>query len=296
MLLSPSHVIIGTRDRNAQIAWWTALGFVAGESTDVSAEEALALYGLGAPTTQTVLSVDGATSGHIVLVDTTEEPVSVGPWDRGPHAIDLYTVDMARSLAAAADAGGRVKGHMRYEFGTMALEEGKSIGPDGTVVVFIQNSKRRPSVLDAAPERLHSEVHSVVNIVASVDAARRSWIDGAGLDLLGDAVIDSPGLADLMELPKVVAARMGLFCDAEVAPIRFEVLEFVGLDASEGRDLDQWPLKPGLPMVRFTVADLAAEQQALEAAGFVFGEIVATGTGSAVCATDPSGLRFQLSS
>lgn len=294
-LMSPTHVVLGTRDRSAQVEWWTALGFTAGPTTPVPAIEAAALYGLNGPTTQTLMSVHGATAGHILLVDTNQMPAAVGPWDRGPHAIDLYTVDMQRSLAIAAAAGGRVKGCLKYDFGTMVLEEGKSIGPDSSVLVFIENSKRRPSILDTFPERLHSEVHSIVNIVGSVDAARRAWIECAGMELLGDAVIDSPELADLMELPKVVSARMGLFCDDAVAPIRFEFLEFVGLDDGEGDDLEQWPLRPGLPMALFTVSDLDIAMSRLAAGGFCFGDVVLKANGRrGVCGTDPAGLRFQL--
>ena len=294
-LSSPDHVVLGCSDLGAQVAWWTALGFTASAPTEIDAGSAEALYGIGGATTQVSMSVPGAAAGSVRLVRTTQPRGEVGHWDRGPHAIDLYTTDMDRSLEIARAAGARVAGRMVYDFGTMRLEEGKSVGPDGTIVVFISNSKRRPSVLDHDSSRIHSEVHSIVNIVSSVDAARVAWIEGGGLTLLGDAVIDSPGLADLMELPRVVPARMGLFCDVDVTPIRYEVLEFVGLSSDEGIDLDQWPLKPGLPMACFVVDALDQLIGTLTDVGFVFGPQTALGDGRlAVTGADPSGLRFEL--
>lgn len=294
-LPSPDHVVLGTSDLDAQVAWWTALGFVATTRTDIDAGAAHALYGTTGTSGEVVMRVPGAPIGSVRLVQTAEPKPLVGHWDRGPHAIDLYTTNMDRSLEIARAAGARVAGRMVYDFGPMRLEEGKSVGPDGTIVVFISNSKRRPSVLDHDPSRIHSEVHSIVNIVASVDAARTSWVDGGGLTLLGDAVIDSPGLADLMELPKVVPARMGLFCDAEVNPIRFEALEFIGLPKGAGTDIVQWPLRPGLPMACFVVDALEQIIATLTDAGFSFGTTAALGDGRlATTGADPSGLRFEL--
>jgi hypothetical protein len=262
LLSSPDHVLIGSNDVETQAEFWVAMGFaIVGRST-IGAELAR-IYGAAEGAVEITLAVPGATAGGIRIVGVEHGPVEMGPWDFGPFAVDLYTRDMDRSLELAVQAGATHKGRMVYEFGTMRLEEGKTTGPDGVRLVFISNSTRRPSVLDSDDDRLHSEVHSIVNIVSSVDTFSAGWHEGAGLTVLGDAVIASPGLADLMELPKVVSARMGLYCDAAVTPIRYEALEFIGLEEADPSTLvAQWPLRAGQPLGVFVV-DAASFNDAL---------------------------------
>jgi hypothetical protein len=296
LLLSPDHVLVGSRDPERQAAFWVAMGFVIAGRSVVAADRARS-YGVPPDSAEITLAVPGAKAGRIRIVATDQSEVTVGPWDRGPFAVDLYTRDMDRSLADAVDAGAVHKGRMIYEFGTMRLEEGKTTGPDGVRLVFISNSTRRPSILDDDPDRLHSEVHSIVNIVDSVDTFSAAWHGSAGLTVLGDAVIASPGLADLMELPKVVSARMGLYCDEAVTPIRYEALEFVGLASDDPSELTpQWPLRPGLPLGVFVVDHFDAVLLALDEGGFAMeGDVVDNGVRSAM-GVDPCGIRFEIRS
>ncbi len=254
-------------------------------------------YGVPAGGEEITLRVPGTDVGGIRIVATDQAQVPVGSWDRGPFAVDLYTRDMDRSLALAVEAGADHKGRMVYEFGTMRLEEGKTTGPDGVRLVFISNSTRRPSILDTDPERLHSEVHSIVNIVASVDQFSVAWHEGGGLTVLGDAVIDSPGLADLMELPRVVRARMGLYCDPDVTPIRYEALEFLGLSEEDTSPLAaQWPLRPGQPLGVFVVEHFDDALLRLDESGFLMeGDVEDDGIRSAM-GVDACGIRFEVRS
>ena len=296
LLMSPDHALIGSADPERQAAFWVAMGFEVTERTTV--DVALArLYGVAEGSQQISLAVPGTSAGGLRIVATAQPEVAMGPWDRGPFAVDLYTRDMDRSLDAAVAAGATHRGRMVYEFGTMRLEEGKTTGPDGVRLVFIANSTRRPSVLDHDESRLHSEVHSIVNIVDSVDTFSKGWCGGAGLTVLGDAVISSPGLADLMELPKIVSARMGLYCDAAVTPIRYEALEFVGLDATDTSALvAQWPLRPGVPFGVFVVDDFDGSLFALDTNGFEMeGDITVDGR-RIVMGVDPCGIRFEVRS
>lgn len=298
ILRSPDHVLIGSNHPETQATFWTAMGFEVINRTTLCAELAR-VYGAAEGSPEITLAVPGAAAGGIRIIGVQHEPVTMGPWDQGPFAVDLYTLDMDRSLALAVDAGATHRGRMVYEFGTMRLEEGKTTGPDGVRLVFISNSTRRPSVLDLDADRLHSEVHSIVNIVASVDTFSSGWRDGAGLTVLGDAMIASPGLADLMELPKVVSARMGLYCDAAITPIRYEALEFIGLEASDASVLvPQWPLRPGQPLGVFIVEATAFNDAlfALDSNGFTMdGDVTLPGSGIRVAmGVDPSGIRFEL--
>ncbi len=296
LLRSPDHALIGSADPERQAAFWVAMGFEITERTTVDAALAR-LYGVHEGSEQISLAVPGASAGGLRIVATGQPEVAMGPWDRGPFAVDLYTRDMDRSLEAAVAAGATHRGRMVYEFGTMRLEEGKTTGPDGVRLVFIANSTRRPSVLDHDESRLHSEVHSIVNIVDSVDTFSSAWRDGAGLTVLGDAVIATPGLADLMELPKIVSARMGLYCDAAVTPIRYEALEFVGLDATDNSALvPQWPLRPGQPLGVFVVEHFDDMLFALDTDGFdMEGDITVDGR-RIVMGVDPCGIRFEVRS
>jgi hypothetical protein len=296
LLRSPDHVLLGSRDAERQAAFWVAMGFGVTRHSTIGPHLARS-YGVPEGGTEITLGVPGAAAGGIRIVETDQAEVTVGSWDRGPFAVDLYTRDMDRSLSTAVEAGAVHKGRMVYEFGTMRLEEGKTTGPDGVRLVFISNSTRRPSVLDANPDRLHSEVHSIVNIVGSVDAFSTAWHGGAGLTILGDAVIASPGLADLMELPKVVSARMGLYCDADVTPIRYEALEFIGLTDDDASELvPQWPLRPGQPLGVFVVDDFDATLLALDEGGFAMeGDVVEGGVRSAM-GVDACGIRFEIRS
>ena len=296
ILHSPHHVLLGSADPATQAAFWQAMGFEE-VSRQRLGENRARSYGVPAGGDEITLRVPGTEVGGIRIVATDQGQVGVGAWNRGPFAVDLYTRDMDRSLALAVEAGADHKGRMVYEFGTMRLEEGKTIGPDGVRLVFISNSTRRPSILDAYGDRLHSEVHSIVNIVESVDQFGIAWHEGAGLTVLGDAVIDSPGLADLMELPRVVRARMGLYCDSDVTPIRYEALEFLGLSDDEASPLvAQWPLRPGLPLGVFVVEHFDHVLLALDESGFhMEGDVEDGGIRSAM-GVDHCGIRFEVRS
>ncbi len=296
LLASPDHALIGSADPERQAAFWVAMGFTITQRATVGAPLAR-IYGVEEGAREITLQMPGAAAGGLRIVATTQPVVPVGPWDRGPFAVDLYTRDMDRSLAVAVGAGATHAGRMVYEFGTMRLEEGKTTGPDGVRLVFIANSSRRPSVLDTDDSLLHSEVHSIVNIVDSVDTFSTAWSRGAGLTVLGDAVIATPGLADLMELPKVVSARMGLYCDANVTPIRYEALEFVGLDVSDSSSLiPQWPLRPGQPLGVFLVEHFDDALFALDSNGFdMEGDVNIEGMRVAM-GVDPCGIRFEVRS
>jgi hypothetical protein len=306
-LRSPDHVLLGAVDVDAHVSFWNAMGFVETFRGIVPTPLAEA-YGLPVGAIEVGLGVSGASTGGLRIVQTPHAPEPMGPWDRGPYAVDLYTRDMDRSIDAAIAAGASHRGRMVYEFGTMRLEEGKTTGPDGVRLVFISNSTPRPSVLDTDPARLHSEVHSIVNVVESVDTFSAAWHGVAGLTVLGDATIASPGLADLMELPKIVSARMGLYCDVEVTPIRYEALEFIGLDASDtGVLVPQWPLRAGQPLAVFTIdaASLDTMCLTLRTGGFTLDDAVSfdavsfhdgsSGASTRAClGVDPSGIRFEL--
>jgi hypothetical protein len=295
MVMSPTTCVLGTTDLEGSVRFWSALGFVERSRVELNGVAARNLYGLDGAT-EVVLAMPDSTRGMLRLVSTPIPHPVVGPFDRGPHAIDLYTTDMDQSLAVAASAGADTSfGQLDYQFGPLRLREGKCLGPDGVILVFVDISRRRPSLLDEFPERLHSEVHSVVNIVRSVDEANRTWTTGAGLVVAADAVIDTPQLGEFLQLPTADRCRMSLLCDPEVSPIRFEQLGFIDGGADLGVDLATWPLPAGLPFVEFSSVDVSGTCTRLVQQGHHAGPIVGLDKESQGCSlVDGTGQRYFL--
>lgn len=292
---SPRDVVVGAADLGAASAFLTALGFATVRSGRLSVEAARGLYGLGSAAEMAVLAMPGADRGRIRLVETKHPAPASHVFARGPHALDLYTTDMARSLATAKAAGALCRAPASYSVGPLTLSEGKAVGPDGLAIVFIEAVRRRPSLLDCDPARQHSEVHSFVFTVASVDTALPFWKEAGGLGAFLDATLREPAVAAFMGLPRPdTPLRLAMLADDASRPIRLEILEF---PEDEGPEHPTWPLRAGLHAVTFEVPSLEAAQRALARAQF--GEIVTVETGGgertrAVTATAPGGLRFEL--
>lgn len=292
MLSSPSHVAVGCTDLDATTRFLQTFGFEADGDAVLPPEVTAALYGADGPLPQRWLAVPGAERGRIRLVQTASPPAGAGPFDQGAHAIDLYTTDIARSVAQAREAGGRAGPVGSYRAGPLQVHEVKTHGPDGLPLVFIQVDRRRPSVLDAAPDRLHSEVHSIVWTVdeADMEAALAFWRDTAGLSVLLDAALADPQIAMFMELPRDdVTVRLALLADADVSPARLELLTF-----PEDRGAPSpTALLAGSFLPGFTVDDLGAAMASLPGASF--GEVVALpGGGRAARGVAPGGVAFEL--
>jgi catechol 2,3-dioxygenase-like lactoylglutathione lyase family enzyme len=284
MLSSPHHVIIGTQNISAQISFWAALGYsVIAGPTDLTVEASSALFGCELPCTEVLLGVSGATSGFVRLVSVERAQPPTGPFDRRPSAIDIYTTDQPRSVALATEAGYPLDGQMDLPLGPgVTLKNREHLGPDGTRVTFVAIERRRPSILDAQPELLHSEVHSLVTIVDDIDVAAAPFL-AAGLVNHSSFGFESAALSELMHLPRTVGVKMNLIGDAELSPLR---LEFLALDRQpgEGSDVSNWPLAAGLPIPGFVVQGANKFEAAivtLTANGVEFGDVALT-SGSAV--------------
>ncbi len=290
MLSSPSHVVIGSADLARTERFLCQFGFEAEPEETLPAPAAAALYGLESATPMRTLRAPGSNRGWILLVATPHAARPGGPYDARPVAIDLYTRDIHRSLEIAHHAGAEIGELVEYDLGPLEIKEVEVVGPDHLVVVFLQVSKARPSVLDRDPDRLHSEVHSVVLAVRSADAALPFWKEAAKLQTLIDSKIEGPIISRLMGLPREnVPVRFILLCDEASNPARLELLEFF---EDPGGELSTWPLAAGLHTPAFTVGDLDRAMTALAAADY--GEVAHTGSGRAVSGVAAGGVRFEL--
>jgi catechol 2,3-dioxygenase-like lactoylglutathione lyase family enzyme len=300
ILGSPTHVVIGATDLDASIDWWTAFGFGVVTENTLDPDVADGLFGLAGEVEQVELRVDEAPGGAIWLVQTPRRQNSRGPFDSGPHTVELYTTDMEASVALAADLGAIPGGQSEHLVGNVALQRVSVFGPDGLGAMFTAFADRQPSVLDIHPEWLHSEIHSIVSTVRNVDTANRFWSEQLGLTIASDSHMDS-GLESLMQLPRDTSSRMTVLCDEFSNPIRYAFIEFTGLTPDDRpASLPTWPLPAACSLACFTVADVATSAAQMFRAGATFGDVVDLGEGCAIGGSkaiwgiDPNGTRFIL--
>ncbi len=292
MLKSPNHVTVGASNIEGTARFFQAFGFVRESESTVGAFAARELYGLDRTAAETRLSMPGAESGFIRLVETGREAVSGGSFDRGPHAIDLYVRDMVEALEIVKNTRADIGPVAAYKVGPMAIKECKCVGPDGLALVLIEVDKRRPSVLDSSAYTRFSEVHSGVYVVDSVDAAAGFWKD-AGLKVLLDATFAEPTVAEFMHLPRPdTRLRLALFADEAQLPVRLELIEFPDADGRGAPLIDARPLRPGRFVFGFEAGDLAAAVKAMPKA--VYSKICRIGKDAVVAGTAPGGVGFEL--
>jgi len=294
--LALDHAVVGASDVAVTVAFFEALGFQMLARHEVGADVAAALHGLAGATDEVVLAVPGATSGGIRVVATPLAQVDRGDFFRGGHAIDLYTTDINASVAAARGAGAVVGPIADYAFGPVHLTQAQAVGPDGVDVVFVGIDHRLPSVLDAAPQRLHSEVHSIVASIDDLAAETAFWSEVAGLTLRSQFPIDVPAVSDFMMLPRHAPVRMSVMAGPEARPPRFELLAY---DDADGRLTPSHPLTAGALVPAFMVDDLDAFLATVTAAGAASGDVVvAPGAGTPAARTlwlrSPGGVDVEL--
>jgi hypothetical protein len=294
-LESPTHAVIGCSDLGATAGFLTPFGFAVEARGSLPAAAARSLYGADGAAAEWRLAVPGVPRGYLRLVETRLAARPATTFDPRPFAIDLFTRDVQRSLAVARSGGARCSPIAEHKFGPIVVREAQAHGPDGLVVTLLELAKRRPSVLDAREDLLHSEVHSFVYSVRDSDAAAPFWQERIGLAKVTDAKFGGTSLSVSLGLPeREIAARFLVFTDEGDHPVRVQFLEFLG---EGGTPLPSFPLHPGLHALAFEVGSLAEAMRALDGASF--GEPVAAGGGvlgaaRAVTASAPGDLRFEL--
>lgn len=292
MLKSPSHVTIGASSVERTARFFQAFGFVRESDRAIGAFAARELYGLGRATNETRLSMPGAERGFIRVIETDREESAGGPFDRGPHAVDLYVRDMVQALEIVKNTHAAIGPVAAYKVGPMTIKECKCVGPDGLALVLIEVDKRRPSILDASAHALFSEVHSAVYVVDSVDAAAGFWKD-AGLKVLLDATFAEPTVAEFMHLPRPdTKLRLALFADEAQFPVRLEMIDFPDPDGRGAPLIDARPLRPGRFVFGFEVKNVAAAVKATPGASYT--KVCRIGGAAVAAGTAPGSVGFEL--
>jgi catechol 2,3-dioxygenase-like lactoylglutathione lyase family enzyme len=260
------HAVIGASDLALTVGFVTALGFEVADERELSGQQAADLYDLPNGTTEVVLVAPGATAGAVRVVATPLPHPAYDPYRRGGHALDLYTTDIARSMAVSAEAGAQVGPLADYEFGPIRLRQAQATGPDGVPWVFVEVGHRLPSVLDREPDRLHSELHSTVWAVDDLDATTSWWTDVVGLDLRSRFPITEPAVPAFMGLPRPTTLAMSVLTGPAAAAPRFELLAY---DDEPGTHLPVVPLVAGGTIPVLTCDDLGSTLDRIRAGGGV---------------------------
>jgi catechol 2,3-dioxygenase-like lactoylglutathione lyase family enzyme len=260
------HAVVGASDLAVSVAFVSALGFEVVDQRELSPEQAGDLYALPGGTTEVVLAAPGAAAGSVRVVATPLPHPAYDPYRRGGHALDLYTTDIERSLALSAEAGAEVGPLADYDFGPIHLRQAQATGPDGVPWVFVEIAHRLPSLLDAEPERLHSELHSAVWAVDDLDATTAWWTDVVGLDLRSRFPITEPAVPAFMGLPRPTTLAMSVLTGPAAAAPRFELLAY---DDEPGVHVPVVPLVAGGTIPVLESADLGAALDRIRAGGGV---------------------------
>ncbi len=284
-LAAPHAVVVGATDLDATAAFLARFGLKAGERRTLPADVARGLYGLDAPTEALRLAAPGTTRGHVELVATPHPARGADIFDCGPLALDLYTTDLDADHAAAVGDGLEVGPIGTLELGPLVMRQAAFTAPDGWRLVLVEANRRRPSLLDAEPDRRHSEVHSLLWTVPEVATAKVPF-ERAGLTEAHVFPIAHPELARILSLPSPdVELRMDLLVDEAEHPVRVELVEFPGRPGAPPADRRDRTLRAGIHALAFAADGLAAppHSDVVEVAG----EAVAVGT------TD-AGVRYEL--
>lgn len=273
-LLVFDHAVVGASDPTATVAFLQAFG----------------LEELAPDTTAgTFLGVPGA-EGAIRVRPADVPGQAAGPYATGGQALDLYTSDMARSLDVVDRLGLRRGPAVAYAFGPLRLGQVLVHGPDDLVVVLVEVDHRLPSALDAAPGRLHSQLHSVVWGVHDLGAATAFFSGPGGLALRASFPLAAPEVSTFMELPRPSSMHMSVLSHPDARAPRFELLSFdAGSEGpGEGGHRAGHPLAAGRFLPAFTTGDLVAVE------ALVGGHRRTDVLGESLLATAPGGVDLEV--
>jgi hypothetical protein len=276
LLSSPLGAVVAVADVEGAVAFFGQIGLRETGRGPLPAE----LYG-GAGA---FVDLAAADRGRVRVVETAAAPALRGAFDSGLAALDFYSRNLEQSLELV---GPPAAPPVRIELGPLVMHQVRIDGPDATPVVLIDASSRRPSLLDHDPRALHSEAHSMVWVVPSIDEALPFWRD-AGLSVAFDLPIASPAVAELLALPRSdVPVRMAMLTDEAVRPMRLELFEF---PEDRGAAADATP-RAGTAWPVFEVDDLDA---ALGLPWASTGPVVSVGGRRAARCVAPGGVVAEL--
>ena len=219
---------------------------------------------IGRDDSSVLMGAPGAASGRIRLVAAQGTATPAEVWDLGPRLLGIYSHDLDATAEAIAAAGGAPRPPVTYPYGAASLSELVANGRDNvwwTVPLAVPGAHRPSAAYASAPERLHSELHTVVLVVDDHDAAV-AFFEAGGLSTVFDGEMTGPDFERLVGMPEGATLRLAFMGGPEHLPARFEIMSFSGVDSVDRRG------EPvGIQRVAFACDDVAATRAALVAAG-----------------------------
>ena len=166
-------------------------------------------------------------------------------------AVDVFTRRLNDVVKLGQELGARLTGTAVYD-----REDGKHfamarlLSSDEIPLVVIEPSVPRPSVLDAFPELLVSEVTATMSIVADVDAVVRTWTSDTGLEVVLEYTRSEAQVGEMLGLPRTATPHhIALLAPRDELMFRFELVglpeETVESAWSVARPLSQGALITG---------------------------------------------------
>ncbi|TDC98266.1 hypothetical protein [Actinomadura sp. 7K507] len=302
--------VVGVTDFGPHLDFFGGrLGYEVAAQGAVPAAAADALWGTGPADVEAVaLAAAGAGTGRIHLV-RVPEPLAAAAQphnlDDGLIGIDMYAKDIQVAHARFAEAG--------IDWSTPPATYGVAVGenevmvtqgvcpaPDGTAVVFVQPAAvRGTAAWDADPDRLYTELTSVVCHVPDAEAETAFWgPDGLGMSVWYDVTFSSPGFDTVAGLPSGTRMRLAFLAGAKTA--RIEVTSAEGEHGVDRRPLQRPGRSLGHSGWTVRTRDLGAALESVRrTGGQVTGAPVETddplhGKATAAPATTPNGIAVTL--
>ena len=104
MISSPIEAVVGSTNLKVSSEFLELFGFTTAATAALPEAASRALYDLGGSVEECLLVMPGADQGRVRFVSTPKPARQHAPFDPRPFAIDLFTVDVDRSVALATDA------------------------------------------------------------------------------------------------------------------------------------------------------------------------------------------------
>ncbi|MFD1824070.1 VOC family protein [Mumia zhuanghuii] len=247
-LLGIREAVVATADLPAAVAFLRrAFGFEVVEETDGGA----------------LLAAAGAPAGRLRLVAQDAVPQDAAAWDLGVRLLGIYSRDLEQTVEAIESAGGASRRPVSYPYGAATLSELVGYGRDGvwwTVPQAVTGAHRPSDAYAADPQRLHSELHSVVLVVDDHDDAV-AFFEAGGLGTVFDGTMAGSEFEELVGMPAGAELRLTFMGGPEHRPARLEIMSFTGV-AGQRTDAGG-----GVQRIVYFCDDVAATREALIAAG-----------------------------
>lgn len=178
----------------------------------------------------------GGRGAQITIIDCDHTAEPHTGFECGPRAIDLYVSDLDLALKTLPPDSYAVSPVAEIRMGPVHMRQVMLTGPDAVQIVLVESTHRRPSLLDEQPNRMFSEIHSVVWCVPDRDEEARRWV-AAGFTKGMDLAFEEPSLSPYLGLPKPsVPIEMVMLSDEAVSATRLELLSFPGNAQPAGAD------------------------------------------------------------